>query len=72
MNAKTTIVKLSCEAIGVKQREFEISHAERLMSIPNNGGWIIDDEDYELGENGNILRRHKREADKARKTSGQK
>lgn len=61
MNAKTTIVRLSCEAIGVKQREFEISHAERLMNIPKNGGWVIDDEDYEL-DNGNIVRRHKEKA----------
>lgn len=71
MNAKTTIVKLSCDAIGVVQREFEISHAERLMRMQDNGGWQIDDEDYDL-DNGNVIRRHKGEADKARKAGGNK
>lgn len=69
MNAKTTNVKLSCDAIGVKQREFEVSHAERLMTIPCNGGWYIDDEDFELN-NGNIIRRPKKELRKAPKACG--
>lgn len=59
MNAKTTIVKLSCDSLGCVQREFEVSHAERLLAIPNNGGWYLDDKDYEL-KDGDIIRRVKK------------
>lgn len=38
MNAKTT--KVTLEANGVT-REFEFSHAERLLRMPNNGGWHL-------------------------------
>ena len=62
MNAKTTNVKLSCEQIGCKQKEFEVTHAERLLAMPNNGGWYLDDEDYAL-KDGNIIRRIKDKAD---------
>lgn len=64
MNAKTTNVKLSCEPLGCKQKEFEITHAERLLAIPSNGGWFLDDKDYEL-KDGNIVRRPAKAADKA-------
>lgn len=40
MNAKKTTVTL--EANGVK-REFELDHAERLLNMPNNGGWHLPD-----------------------------
>lgn len=69
MNAKTTIVKLSCVAIGVEQREFEVSHAERLLSIRNNGGWYLDDKEFKF-DNGNIVRRHTEKAGEARKAGG--
>ena len=64
MNAKTTIVKLSCASINCDKKEFEVSHAERLLNMANNGGWFLDDEDFEL-KDGNILRRNKKKADKA-------
>ena len=38
MNAKTTTVTLVANNV---PREFEISHAERLLSMPNNGGWQL-------------------------------
>ena len=38
MNAKTTTVTLV--ANGVAQ-DFELSHAERLLNMPNNGGWHL-------------------------------
>lgn len=38
MNAKTTTVVLVANGT---EREFEISHAERLLNMPNNGGWHL-------------------------------
>ena len=38
MNAKTTTVTLVANGV---TREFEISHAERLLRMPNNGGWHL-------------------------------
>lgn len=50
MNAKTTTVTL--EANGVT-REFEFSHAERLLIMPNNGGWHLPkNSKYEFVNNG--------------------
>lgn len=71
MNAKTTTVKLSCAEIGCSRKAFELSHAERLLSMPRNGGWYLDDEDFELID-GIITRRHKKEADRASKGGGKK
>lgn len=53
MSAKTSMVQLRCEA-GATQ--FELSHAERLLNWPNNGGWYLDDKDYEF-KNGSLVRR---------------
>lgn len=55
MAAKTTTVCLFCEAIGAK--EFEISHAERLLSMRNNGGWVLSDKEFEF-KNGVISKRN--------------
>lgn len=38
MNAKTTTVTLVANGV---TREFEYSHAERLLRMPNNGGWHL-------------------------------
>lgn len=38
MNAKTTTVTLVANGV---TREFEFSHAERLLRMPNNGGWHL-------------------------------
>lgn len=40
MNAKTTTVTLVANDV---TREFEYSHAERLLKMPNNGGWHLPD-----------------------------
>lgn len=71
MNAKTTTVKLSCEQINCKKREFEVTHAERILALQQNGGWYLDDEDYEL-KDGYIIRRHKEKVDGAQKKLGKK
>jgi hypothetical protein len=56
--AKTTIVRLTCTSLG--SRDFEISHAERLLNMPNNGGWQLPkDSEYEL-KDGIISRRNKK------------
>jgi len=38
MNAKTTTVTLVANGV---TREFEFSHAERLLRMPRNGGWHL-------------------------------
>jgi hypothetical protein len=57
MASKVTTVRLRAGEI---EREFEVGHAERLLRMPNNGGWhIADDEKVELTENGFKPRKHK-------------
>jgi hypothetical protein len=53
--AMQTKVMLVCEATGIP-REFEISHAERLLSMPRCG-WQLE-KDY-VFEDGSISRRSK-------------
>lgn len=55
MNAKQTMVALKADSLGVT-REFEITHAERLLTMQNNGGWYLATDEYEL-KDGNIVRR---------------
>lgn len=56
MNAKTTTVTLIANGV---TREFEISHAERLLRMPRNGGWRLPENskfefvDYALRYRGN-------------------
>jgi len=69
MNAKTTNVALKCEALGV--REFEITHAERLLAMNPNGGWQLAEDNYEL-KDGNIVRRNKGTAKQAPQGGGNK
>lgn len=40
MSGKTTLVTLQNDSLGVTE-DFEISHAERLLRMQNNGGWFI-------------------------------
>lgn len=55
---KTTTLILECPSIG--RHEFEIDHAERLLNMPNNGGWVLPKEsEYEL-KDGAIIRRNKK------------
>ncbi len=50
MASKITSVRLQ---VRDEVRVFEVEHAERLLRLPNNGGWhIADDEKVELTENG--------------------
>lgn len=39
-------------------QDFEHGHAERLLAMPNNGGWVLpDNSPYEF-ENGKITKRN--------------
>ena len=59
MNAKTTTVTLV--ANGVTQ-EFELSHAERILRMRNNGGWTLPKQsNFEFTDNGLQRRRDKKE-----------
>lgn len=50
MNAKTTTVTLVANGV---PRDFELSHAERLLRMPRNGGWHLPkDSKFEFVENG--------------------
>lgn len=50
MGAKVSTVRLQ---VGDRIEVFGVEHAERLLRMPNNGGWrIADDENKELMENG--------------------
>ena len=50
MNAKTTTVTLVANGV---TREFEFSHAERLLRMPRNGGWELpENSNYEFLDNG--------------------
>ena len=59
MNAKTTTVTLV--ANGVTQ-DFEFAHAERILRMPNNGGWKLpEDSKFEFIDNGLLRRGNKKE-----------
>ena len=50
MATKRTTIRLQA---GELVREFEVSHAERLLRMPNNGGWhVAEDEKVEFTGNG--------------------
>ena len=47
--------------VGDKRQEFEINHAERILRMPDNGGWRLpDDSNYQMDEvNGLTSKRNK-------------
>lgn len=60
MAAKVTKVVLECQPLNTKE-EFEISHAERLLRIKNNGGWRLpEDSPFEFLENGIRFKQNKK------------
>lgn len=64
MNAKTTTVTLVANGVS---REFEFSHAERLLRMPNNGGWELPvNSNYEFLDNG-LRRRGNKKKDNGTK-----
>ena len=65
MAAKVTMVTLKHQVLG--DREFEISHAERLLAMANNGGWELPSGKYELKDGSIIVRKAKKGTDGAEK-----
>ena len=64
MNAKSTTVTLIANGV---TREFEISHAERLLQMPRNGGWELpENSNYEFLDNG-LRRRGNKKTDSGKK-----
>lgn len=61
--AKITTIILNSPILG--DREFEVSHAERLLSMANNGGWQLPNNSKYVFENGSITRRSKKESNTA-------
>lgn len=57
MGAKRTTVVLSADGI---TREFEFSHAERLLRMPNSGWRLPESSKFEFVGNGLIVRRYKK------------
>lgn len=56
MGAKVSTIRLQ---VGERIETFEAEHAERLLRMPNNGGWhIAKGENKELTENGFRLIKH--------------
>lgn len=59
---KQTIVTLENETLKTT-RDFEVSHAERLLKMPNNGGWQLpENSKFEFDkENGLRYKRNKKQ-----------
>lgn len=58
MHAKTTTVTLVANGV---TRDFELSHAERLLKMPNNGGWHLpENSKFEFVNNGLRRRQDKK------------
>lgn len=50
MFAKKTVVTLVANGV---ERDFELSHAERLLRMPRNGGWELpENSNYEFVNDG--------------------
>lgn len=60
MGSKTTKIELLRTDTGAKEK-FDIQHAEKLLSMRNNGGWILpEDSKYQFDiENGLTAKRNK-------------
>lgn len=52
--------------IGNKKESFEISHAERILSMANNGGWKLPtDSKYIFDKNGLTVKSNKKTGTKS-------
>ncbi|MGL5913122.1 MAG: hypothetical protein ACRCZB_03070 [Bacteroidales bacterium] len=64
MYERKSKVVLMCDTT---EREFELCHAERLLRMPNNGGWHLpSDSEFELTEYGIKYRGNQRTASKTK------
>ena len=51
-----TVVKMKNKAIG-QVREFPFAQAEALLRMPENGGWELDDKNYEFTRHKRLVRK---------------
>lgn len=72
-NDKTTKVLLECTTLKTT-REFEVTHAERLLRMRNNGGWQLpENSKFEFDkENGLGYKSNKKADNGATEQSGDK
>jgi len=69
MNAKVTKVALECPTLNVTV-DYEISHAERLLRMRNNGGWRLPEKStFEFVDNG-IRRKGNKKTDNGTTETG--
>ena len=70
---KTTKVLLECKTLKTT-REFEVTHAERLLMMQNNGGWQLpENSKFEFSkENGLRYKKNKKADNGATEQSGDK
>lgn len=67
---KAKMVTLDC---GYFQRDFEVSHAERILRMKDNGGWRIPyGSEYKFENNGIVYNGNRKAGSKPGKTSGNK
>lgn len=59
-NGKITMVTLVCPKWGYEQT-LSIEHAERLLSMENNGGWVLPENTQFNYVDGSLVRRNKKE-----------
>ena len=60
MSAKQTFVMLECDALGV--RDFEFEQANRLLAMKPNGGWRLpEDSEYQFSVENGLERRGNKE-----------
>jgi hypothetical protein len=73
MAAKIQKVALFNDTLNITE-EYEITHAERLLRMPNNGGWRLpDNSDYKFDkDNGIGYKRNKKADNGAEKAQGDK
>jgi hypothetical protein len=66
------ISKVILEANGVKE-SFEISHAERILRMPDNGGWQLpENSPFKLTEDGITVRANSRDSKKPKENQSDK
>ena len=61
-SSKKTMITLNCPSLGDVQ--FEVSHAERILQMPNSGWELPEDSEFEL-KDGSITPRDTRKDKKA-------
>lgn len=73
MQGKTTKVLLECKSLNTT-REFEVTHAERLLMMQKNGGWKLPkNSKFEFSKgNGIRYKRNKKADNGATEQSGDK